>query len=157
MRWRVLSGKQPWWWAILSKDLPSPKRVENRRRLIADYRGEILLHASTGASRRYVGAAMDWMVGTGLAKHEDWPGLHNVQRGGIIGRAVIKDVIRPGDEEHRARLAAAGVDMRWWMPDQFGFVLEDVRPVPFFPCRGMLGLWSIEDPKLDEHLAKAVA
>jgi hypothetical protein len=29
----------------------------------------------------------------------------------------------------------------WRMAGQFGFVLEDVKPLPFKPCAGALGFW----------------
>lgn len=28
-----------------------------------------------------------------------------------------------------------------WFTGPFGFVLEEINPVDFIPCRGALGLW----------------
>jgi hypothetical protein len=148
---KVLSGRQPWWWAIMATDLPSPKRIENRR-WNTHYRGPILLHAAKGCTLDEVDDALHWMGNQGLLqRYEDWPGLHNVPRGGIVGRARIVDVIPPIDGMAPAFRVAAyppPLDGRWHMHDQYGFVLEDVEPLPFYPCKGMLGLWEFDESLL---------
>lgn len=131
---KVLSGRQPWWWAILH----AGKRIENRR-WNTKYRGPILLHAAAGYTSGEVVEALDWMMARELVKYPDWPGLESVPRGGIVGRARIVDVIQPG-----SMFYPDGVDRRWHMPEQYGFVLADVEPLQFFPCKGALGLWSAE-------------
>lgn len=149
---RVLSGRQPWWWAILN----AGKKVENRV-WSTKYRGPILLHAAIGCTRHEYEDAVSWMVSRGLARSPLFtlgamesialqvanvdpdslplvPSLREMQRGGIVGRARIVDVLPPATDG-RPRAA-------WHMHDQFGFVLADVEPVPFVPCRGMLGLFN---------------
>jgi hypothetical protein len=34
-------------------------------------------------------------------------------------------------------------DLRWWMREQHGFLLTDVRELPFAPLRGMLNFWPV--------------
>jgi hypothetical protein len=149
---KVLSGRQPWWWAILH----AGKAVENRV-WSTKYRGPILLHAALGCTRLEYADAVSWMVSRGLARSPLCsldtmseialrvagvdpmtlpliPPLADMQRGGIVGRARIVDVLSPStDGKPRAP---------WHMRDQHGFVLADVELLPFGPCRGMLGLFT---------------
>lgn len=139
---KCLSGRQPWWWAILH----AGKRIENRR-WNTHYRGPILLHAAKGCTPREYREGLDWMfnsIGNNFAYHI--PRLEEMQRGGIVGRARVVDVIPVGGLP--ATFAPPGIDMRWHMPEQFGFVLEDVEPLPFLPCNGALGLWEFDERRL---------
>lgn len=136
----ALSGRQPWWWAILH----AGKRIENRR-WNTSYRGPILLHAAKGCmSKEYI-KAVDWMMDAGVIGHEtDVPSLYEMQRGGVVGRARIVDVVPPGGLPSAFR--PSSLDMRWHMREQYGFVLADVEPLPFRPCKGALGLFRIPRP-----------
>jgi hypothetical protein len=81
------------------------------------------------------------------------PSLAHMQRGGIVGRARIVDVLPPHMGQacnHLLDHFDSGIDTRWHMADQFGFVLADVEPLPFFPCAGSLGLFECEVPGLKE-------
>lgn len=137
---RALSGRQPWWWAILH----GGKRIENRR-WNTRYRGPILLHAAKGCTVDEFEDACIWMENAGVVGHiRDVPPLSTMQRGGIVGRARIVDVIPPGNLPPPFRPASwAAVDMRWHMEEQFGFVLADVEPLPFVPWTGALGLFDV--------------
>lgn len=53
--------------------------------------------------------------------------LADVPRGGIVGAARIVDCVTEWDSQ-------------WWM-GRYGFVLRDAFPLPFIPCRGMLGFF----------------
>lgn len=135
---RVLSGRQPWWWAILH----AGKRIENRR-WNTKYRGPILLHAAKGCTSLEYADAYHWMMRRDLAPEMGIPGLASMQRGGIVGRARIVDVLPPHVGQpcnHVLDHFDSGVDTRWHMPEQFGFVLADVETIPFFPWKGGLGL-----------------
>jgi hypothetical protein len=145
---KALSGRQPWWWAILH----AGKRIENRVWNTA-YRGPILLHAAKGCTRDEFEDAMIWMENVGVIESiAKAPTLKAMQRGGIVGRARIVDVIQPargtvGPCNCAKRL---DVDARWHMHDQYGFVLADVEPLPFYACAGSLGLFTCEVPGLAE-------
>lgn len=145
---KALSGRQPWWWAILH----AWKRIENRT-WSTTYRGPILLHAAKGCTRDEHLDAVCWMLNAGVVAGRDVPGLADMQRGGIVGRARIVDVVNPrvaysGDlltiDSWYSRLPV-GTDPRWHMPEQYGFVLADVEPLPFVPWKGALGLFEVPD------------
>lgn len=113
---RVLSVLQPWAWAIVH----GPKRVENRS-WRTDYRGPLLIHA--GKSRSLL--------------DEDYsdlpmsvPDASRLTFGAIIGECQLVDCVPGGDLEDD--------------PFAFGpwcWVLEGVRAIQPFPCRGSLGLF----------------
>jgi hypothetical protein len=142
---KALSGRQPWWWAILSPTLASPKRIDNRS-WNTHYRGPILLHAAQAAPQAEVEAALTWMIDRRLIQRADWPGLDSVQRGGFVGRCNLVDVIPPGEPiTALAVVRQHGVDLRWWMRDKYGFVLTDVEPLPFTPWPGALSLFNVPE------------
>jgi hypothetical protein len=137
---KALSLRQPWLWAVLELG----KTIENRR-WNTKYRGPILLHAAKGCTVVECVGALAWMVETNLLEPHDprWPGLESVERGGICGYAEIVDVVPPGI---RPMFTTTTKDeLQWHMPEQYGFVLGNVRRLPFTPCRGALGLFEIPD------------
>ncbi len=83
------------------------------------------------------------MIDLNLIAPGEWPGLESVERGGIVGRATLVDVIPPFTPEATIREKWPGVDPRWKMDEQFGFVLADVRPMPLIPCKGTLGFFEV--------------
>lgn len=140
---KALSGRQPWWWAIMH----AGKRVENRV-WNTSYRGPILLHAAKGCTVDEYEDALIWMENVGVIDNiKSAPALKDMQRGGIVGRARIMDVLLPAV----GRIGPCGcahrldVDARWHMHDQYGFVLADVEALPFVPWKGALGLFDIPD------------
>lgn len=152
---KALSLRQPWAWAITDNS----KRVENRV-WSTRFRGPVLLHAAKGCTRDEYRSAVVWMVSRGLARSPLYefgameeialrvagvdpqplplvPPLSDMRRGGIVGRARIVDVLEPSaDGTPRAP---------WHMPDQWGFVLEDVEPLPFRSMVGMLGFFAVPE------------
>jgi hypothetical protein len=137
---KALSGRQPWWWLLLHG-----KHIENRR-WSTTYRGPILLHAARGCTVDEYEEAFDFVYMTfGRARARQIPPLQDMPRGGIVGRARIVDVIPPGGLPPASRPREwSDLDMRWHMPEQYGFVLRDIEPLPFVPCRGALGLFDID-------------
>jgi len=142
---KALSGRQPWWWAILH----AGKRIENRR-WNTSHRGPILLHAAKGCTASEYISAVDWMLDAGVVEHEtNVPSLADMQRGGIIGCARIVAVLPPGGQirprNGRYRMPEwwGDIDIRWRMADQYGWILADVEPLPFVSCRGHLGLFEV--------------
>lgn len=90
------------------------------------------------------------MVAKGLVKAEEFPQFEAFQRGGIVGRATILGVIRPGDDSS-ARVwveEMPGLDLRWWDREQFSFVLSDAEPLPITPCKGRLSLFEVDESTL---------
>lgn len=122
---KALSIRQPWAWFIVH----GGKRVENRS-WKTDYRGPVLIHASSW-----------WQAGEVYSdiisvRNIVPPGLQltlkdlQSQLGGIVGKARIVDCVTASDSA--------------WFSGPFGFVLEDVEPVPFYPCRGRLQLFEVD-------------
>lgn len=120
---RALSIRQPWAWAIVQAD----KRIENRR-WATPYRGTILIHAAARWGRHEQSARAYLMMTRGL-DIPDPPDL-----GGIVGIATL------------ARVVCKSRDS--WFEGPFGWALEDVRPLPFVPLRGNLGLFRVPEAVL---------
>lgn len=57
------------------------------------------------------------------------PTLREIQRGGIVGTAKIVDCV--------------SVKCSKWFCGPFGFVLDDVKPLDFLPCKGALGFFRL--------------
>ncbi len=50
-------------------------------------------------------------------------------RGGIVGIATITDVVRASEDP--------------WFVGPYGWVLQDIHPLPFIPCRGKPRMFSV--------------
>lgn len=111
---RALSIMQPWAWLIVQ----GHKDVENRT-WPTDFRGPVLIHAG---KKPDFDPAMEWEWGDIPPPTGD-----QIELGGIVGEAEIVDCVR--------RSASR------WFRGPWGFVLRNARPLPFRPCRGMLGFF----------------
>jgi hypothetical protein len=126
---KALSIRQPWVWAILN----AGKTIENRV-WSTNYRGPVLIHASKGMARteyEHCLQTMHWIS----SRHPfpeglTLPSFHELERGGIIGKARIVDCV----SQHPSP----------WFFGPYGFVLADVEPVTFQPYKGALGFFNIE-------------
>jgi len=122
---KALSIRQPWAWLIVS----GHKDVENRE-WSTNFRGRVLIHAGKTMTR----AEYDDAVSTAL--HVGYrgtvPSREQLQRGGIVGVATIVGCVPPANRTSP-----------WHMPDQFGFQIEDAKPIPFVACKGMLNFFSV--------------
>ena len=113
----VLSIRQPWPWAILY----AGKDIENRS-WYTSYRGPILIHAG----KRLDADDIDYLrEGMGA----DAPAKGSYRLGGIIGRTEIVDCVTESESR--------------WFFGPYGFVLRNSQPLPFFPCKGQLGLFQL--------------
>lgn len=128
---KALSIRQPWAWAIIH----AGKDVENRD-WPTSYRGPILIHAAKAMPKSEFLSASAFIrkitsepFGMGQADN----------RGGVVGIAEIVDCVRESSSP--------------WFMGKYGFVLRDVRRVPFLPCPGRLGLFDI--PYLPESEVRA--
>lgn len=138
---RILSMREPWLCCVLSPG-PNPKRIENRK-WNTHYRGPILLHRSKGLTQAYVDTAAAWLAERKLSAtlRAAWAGPDPLRMGGVCGYAEIVDVMRPASNlTGEALFKWHDADVRWWMQEQYGFVLKNVKPLPFIPWRGGLGL-----------------
>ena len=110
---KALSIMQPWAWLIAN----GHKDIENRSWLTR-YRGPVLIHAG----KKYDGDD-DWHMWEhpGIERPDDF------ERGGIVGECEIVDCVSTSPSR--------------WFFGPFGFVIRNARPLPFQPCRGMLGFF----------------
>ncbi len=132
---KALSIRQPWAWAIIN----AGKDVENRSRRFP-YRGSICLHASLympkGEDFDACLSVLDEIHGNFsqaemVRRQGRIASMHHsdeAQRGGIIGTAEIVDCLDHSDSP--------------WFFGPHGLVLRNVKPVPFIPVKGALGLFN---------------
>lgn len=127
----TLTIKQPWATLIVN----GGKDIENRS-WSTRFRGPVLIHASKKRdieelrSYRHLQHCRDIEIEWKGNETRKWSEL---PCGGVIGTAEIVDcVVSSGSK---------------WFVGEFGFVLANARPLPFFPCRGALGFWHCEYPQ----------
>lgn len=124
---RALSLTQPWAWLVVH----GGKHVENRL-WNTKFRGRFVIHAARAMTAEQYECAKILALrvgGTELTGRMPPPG--ELERGGIVGVAELVHVLFPVLEPTEP----------WHLPGQFGFVLTDVEPVRFHPCKGSLGFW----------------
>ena len=127
---KAISIRQPWCWAILH----AGKDIENRD-WPTRYRGPVLIHASKGMTRdeyedclascHYVSETHPFPSGLAM------PAFEELQRGGIVGQAEIVGCVEDSDSP--------------WFLGRYGFVLRNVKPLPFRPFKGALGFFDVPD------------
>lgn len=128
---KALSLTQPWAWIVLHLG----KRIENRA-WNTSFRGTFLIHASKGMTKREYYDAHDTVIDLGFSDLTyQIPNLMLLERGGIVGQADLVGVLDATDTP----------TVPWHMAGQCGFMLANVRPLPFRPCKGALGFWDFEE------------
>jgi hypothetical protein len=129
----VLSGKQPWFWAIVT----GHKRIENRKwRPWERVRGkQVALHASKTwdpVGERMCCEVMDLSVLPAAARIT----------GAIVGVATVEDTIVTTTPEAENVEPGQG----FWFMGPYGWVLSNVHALETpIPCRGSLALWPLPD------------
>jgi hypothetical protein len=119
---KVLSIRQPWAWLIVN----GHKDIENRN-WPTNQRGRILIHASKMMTRDDYDACAIFVAGISSIQI---PGYNDLKRGGIVGQANLVDCVSASDSP--------------WFCGEFGFVLQQAKPLPFQPLNGALGFFSAE-------------
>ncbi|MFA4986790.1 MAG: ASCH domain-containing protein [Candidatus Brocadiia bacterium] len=117
---KALSIRQPWAWLILH----GGKRIENRE-WSTNFRGCFLIHASKGMTPGEYEDA-EWSAEWNDVK---LPPFETLQRGGIVGMAKLVDCVTESDSP--------------WFVGRCGFVLDEVKPLPFRSYRGALGFFDV--------------
>lgn len=123
---KALSIRQPWAWLILH----GGKNIENRE-WSTKFRGWFLIHASKGMTRDEYDAA-EWMANENGVK---LPPFETLERGGIVGMAKLGNCVTGSDSP--------------WFVGRYGFVLDEVKPLPFQPLKGALGLFDVPNAPAD--------
>lgn len=127
----ALSIRQPWAWSIVH----AGKDIENRS-WPTRFRGRVLIHAGLcfdgDADDEFLTLTMQSAALVGGAPVSKIPEASRLPKGGIVGIAEIVDCITHSDSP--------------WFFGPYGFVLENVRPLPFHPCKGRLGFFPVQYP-----------
>lgn len=118
----AITIRQPWAWAIAH----AGKDIENRT-WATKYRGPICIHAGANKRRTDYEDAAHFMH-FNLDPQVVAPLMCNADFGGIIATAKIVDCVQQSESP--------------WFFGPYGFVLANVQPVPFLPCKGALGLFN---------------
>lgn len=117
---KALSIRQPWAWLIVN----GHKDIENRD-WATNFRGRVLIHAGlTYPKRDYASDAEEYPDQYGGS----YPARESMI-GGIVGVATITGCVDRSDSK--------------WFMGQYGFTLADAKPLPFVPCKGMLGFFNV--------------
>lgn len=169
----AISLKQPWAWAVLH----AGKRIENRT-WFSTKRGAIWIAASAQVTRGYYEYARLWLRQRGI----NVPELDELPAGAIVGSARVTGCILPGgfaSDRYRdctsARIAYQTHGRNWGaeykpplarhplagdpfhFPDQFGYVLDDVRALASpVACKGLQRWWRVK-PELLAELGRVAA
>ena len=115
-----LSVRQPWAWLILH----AGKDIENRTWRTC-FRGRVLIHASKGMTLNEYEDAEETLAM--IHPTLRLPMKQELERGGIVGEAEIVDCVSYSESP--------------WFFGDFGFVLRNIKVLPFQPCKGALGFF----------------
>lgn len=132
-----ISIRQPWPWAMLNLPQGERKDVENRS-WPTKHRGPILIHAGKWFRLDEVRKEFSLFMarrgqfGTPESDAKIFTEMR-AQTGGIVGMATIVDCVR-------------GHASPWAIPGHWHWVLAGARPLPFFSCKGRLGIFKVEYP-----------
>jgi hypothetical protein len=127
---KAISIRQPWAWLIVN----GYKDIENRT-WATKYRGLLLIHASKGMTRSEYDDVEFFLTFHDLpaVRAIKLPLFEDLERGGVVGVSRVVDCVLSRD-----RFSP------WHMEGQFGFHLQNSRPLSFVACKGALGLFDIE-------------
>lgn len=126
----ALSIQQPWAWLIVN----GYKSVENRT-WATKRRGPFLVHAGKKFDQESYDVLRSHIPEIPLPEKKDF------LLGGIVGMATLVACVEPKD----ANLLTER-DAPWHNSGCHGFILEDMKTLPFIPCKGMLGFFK---PKMN--------
>ena len=126
---QAISIRQPWAWLIVN----GWKNIENRM-WRTSYRGPVLIHAAKGMTQDEYNACRLFMAGF-CDPDRDIKLPHPVEfeRGGIVGVATILDCV----DDHESE----------WFCGDWGFVLADAKPLPFYAFKGALSFFRCDYPQ----------
>jgi len=127
------------------------KGIENRR-WSTRFRGAFYVHAAKGMTRDEYDDAVAFARDVNPALVV--PAFAALDRGGIIGRARLVDVVPPCSTEPSLFWRPCGHP--WHMTEQFGFVLADVEALPFRALRGELGFFRVPSERAPAGATRVV-
>lgn len=119
---KILSIKQPYAWLVVN----GHKSVENRT-WYTRHRGPLLIHAGTHLAKDVAGIRR-LCLGRGITLPAEF------ERGGIVGQVNLREIVL----QHPSP----------WFEGPYAWILSDPKPLKFFPMRGRLGLFWLDDELL---------
>lgn len=132
---KALSIKQPWASLIVDGHKPLENRSWNTK-----FRGEFYIHASKKFDRK----GYQWV-------RDNFPNIDispmYMNSGGIVGKATLINVVHESEE----RLLTEK-DKPWFF-GEYGFILDNAKPLPFAPYKGQLGFFEVKDSLKQEQVA----
>jgi len=118
---KALTVRQPWAWAIMY----ARKDIENRdwKTIL---RGPVAIHAAKGLTRKEYEEGVRF-----IRRHckKEPPSFETSVRGAIIGTVEIVDCIDTSKSK--------------WFFGEYGFVLQNPRPIDPVYCSGALSFWTV--------------
>jgi len=153
---KALSLRQPWAHAVVHLG----KTIENRY-WNTHLRGAFLIHAAKGMTvDEYLDAVLfcDEVLGRttparSIVATGEMPQPKALLRGGFVGRARLVGVLPPCTPKGaEPTLFAQECAHPWHMPEQYGFRLEGIEPLPFVPYAGSLGFFDVPEAVLRQVL-----
>ncbi len=146
----ALSLRQPWPWLVTRPDLTDPaeraaalakgwiKTIENRD-WPTRFRGDFLIHAGKLMPMADYDAALlfiELYVDPVLVHQVPDPA--ELQRGGVVGMATLTDCVTSHTSGwFTGGFSEPGVD------GGYGYVLQDAKPLPFIPWKGMQKFFNV--------------
>ena len=124
---KALSIRQPWAWLICN----AGKDIENRN-WPTRFRGRVLIHAGKTMTRADYEVCVIYCSGLPdgtLREDFRFPMFDELkdQCGGIIGETEIIGCVTESESV--------------WFCGEYGFVLQNSKPLPFTPCKGSLSFF----------------
>lgn len=120
---RALSVRQPWAWLIVN----GYKDIENRTRHTS-HRGPVFIHAAKTFDWEGYKYVKEHFPHIKMPMNNGW--VNDFPMGGIVGRVNLIDSVT----SHASP----------WFQGKVGYVLANMLPLKFFPCRGALGFFEVD-------------
>ena len=146
MLMRAISLRQPWAHAVVHTGKWLENRTWKPNNPNRRFRGELLIHASpskTDRDRHQYFDYCDVCDRLGLMRAQHKIPFDDMPRGGIIGMVRVTGLITETDDRDQP----GARESEWWV-GPIALVVKDPSILPFTPCKGMLGFFSIDTDAL---------
>ena len=120
---RAITIRQPWAWPIAE----SIKDIENRTWFDRTVSGAIYIHAGKEPAEDFE------QIRFQIARDHDVliPSLSELQFGGFVAKAMFQPFVHESESP--------------WFTGPIGYPIFSVVKIPFVPCRGAQGFWTIQE------------
>lgn len=141
----TLSLKQPWAYALVYLGKPYENREWKTTNPNRKFRGTFLIHASLSWTKADQESYEDmrWICERpgvcDRATLKQVPAFSALPRGGIVGIAEVIGAVTDSIMHTRAQEPS-----RHWYFGPFALEIANAKPLPFTPCKGMLGFFNTD-------------